>query len=194
MAKRPKAPAGCFWRKGTLYGRIQTGGGDRRWSLGTDDPKIASKRRAAAEQRLNAIAHGEQRRLFSEAVEAWGSFIASEISPKTLARYLSSLAVLQPYLEGFYLDEIDRKLIGSIVQSRQTKPYVPKGKKRPILVKPATIKRDLTALSSVFDFCVDEDWMSANPAMDWLRPGRRKKSRLKERRDPIVLPRPCLPK
>jgi len=55
----------------------------------------------------------------------------------------------------------------------------------------ATIKRDLTALSSVFDFCVDEEWITTNPAMEWLKPGRRKKSRLQERRDPIVLPHPA---
>jgi integrase/recombinase XerD len=40
----------------------------------------------------------------------------------------------------------------------------------------------------VFDFCVDEELMQTNPAMDWLKPGHRKKSRLQERRDPIVLP------
>jgi integrase/recombinase XerD len=95
--------------------------------------------------------------------------------------------VLQPHLEGLYLDEIDKKLIGSIVESRQNTPHVPKGKKHPIIVKPATIKRDLTALSSVFDFCVAQEWRETNPAMEWLKPGHRK-SRLKERRDPIVLP------
>jgi integrase/recombinase XerD len=117
-----------------------------------------------------------------------GRFIVNKIGKKTLTRYLSSLAVLQPHLEGLYLDEIDKKLIGSIVESRQNTPHVPRGKKHPIIVKPATIKRDLTALSSVFDFCVDEEWTSTNPAMDWLKPGHRKKSRLQERRDPIVLP------
>jgi integrase/recombinase XerD len=121
-------------------------------------------------------------------VEAWGRFIVNKIGKKTLTRYLSSLAVLQPHLEGLYLDEVEKKLIGSIVESRQNTPYVPRGKKHPITVKPATIKRDLTALSSVFDFCVDEEWLQTNPAMDWLKPGHRKKSRLQERRDPIVLP------
>ena len=67
--------------------------------------------------------------------------------------------MLQPHLEGLYLDEIDKKLIGTIVESRQNTPYVPRGKKHPIVVTTATIKRDLTALSSVFDFCVDEEWL-----------------------------------
>jgi len=187
VSKQPKAPKGCYWREGTLWGRIQAGGRDYRWSLRTDDPKVARNRRQIERDRVIASHHyGDHRRTLSEAVEAWGKFIVNEIGKKTLTRYLSSLAVLQPHLEGLYLDEIDKKLIGSIVESRQT-PYVPKGKKHPITVKTATIKRDLTALSSVFDFCIDQEWLSTNPAMDWLKPGHRK-SRLRERRDPIVLP------
>ncbi|WP_036048686.1 site-specific integrase [Bradyrhizobium sp. Tv2a-2] len=189
MSKQPKAPKGCYWRDGVLWGRIQAGGRDYRWSLRTDDPKTATKRREVERDRVVAAQYyGDHRRTLSEATEAWGRFIVNKIGPKTFNRYLSSLAVLQPHLEGLYLDEIDKKLIGSIVESRQNTPYVPKGKKHPITVKPATIKRDLTALSSVFDFCVDEEWISTNPAMDWLKPGHRKKSRLQERRDPIVLP------
>jgi integrase/recombinase XerD len=191
MAKR-KAPKGCFWREGVLYGRIQTSGGDIKWSLRTDDPNVAASRRKA--ERARAVAaqrYGDHRRTFAEAMKAWGRDIADKISGSTLRRYASSLAVLQPYLEGLYLDEIDKKLIGSIVESRRDIPYVPKGKKKPIKVAIATIKRDLTALSSVFDFCVDEEWMPTNPAMEWLKPGHRKKSRLQERRDPIVLPDPA---
>jgi integrase/recombinase XerD len=192
MPKQPKAPKGCYWRDGTLWGRIQTGGQDIRWSLRTDDPKIAAGRRKAERARAVAAQHyGDQRRTFAEAMDAWGRFIADKISGKTLTRYLSSLAVLQPFLEGMYLDEIDKKLIGSIVEARRDKPYVPRGKKHPIRVSIATIKRDLTALSSVFDFCVDEEWLPTNPAMEWLKPGHRKKSRLQERRDPIHLPEPA---
>jgi integrase/recombinase XerD len=193
MAKRKarKAPRGCFWRKGTLYGRIQTGGGDIKWSLRTDDPKVAASRVKTERARAIAAHHyGDQRRTFAEAMEAWGKYIVNEVSAKTLTRYTSSLAVLQPYLEGLYLDQIDKKLIGSIVESRRDTPYVPARKKHPITVTTATIKRDLTALSSVCGYCVDEDWMESNPVMAWLKPGGRRKSRLQERRDPIVLPQP----
>ncbi len=191
MAKR-KAPTGCFWRGAVLWGRIQAGGEDIKWSLRTDDPKTAASRRKAERDRVIAAQrYGDQRRTFAEAMEAWGRFIADKISGKTLKRYTSSLSVLQPFLEGMYLDEIDKRLIGSIVETRRDTPYVPKGKKHPIKVTIATIKRDLTALSSVFDFCVDEEWMPTNPAMEWLKPGHRKKSRLQERRDPIVLPDPA---
>jgi integrase/recombinase XerD len=191
MSKRNpcKAPAGCFWRAGVLYGRIQTSGQDIKWSLRTDDPKVAASRRKAERSRVVAAQrYGDQHRTFVEAMEAWGRHIADNIGTSTLRRYLSSLAVLQPHLEGMYLDEIDKKVIGGIVEARRNVPYVPKGKKHPIKVSIATVKRDLTALSSIFDFCVDQEWMETNPAMEWLKPGHRKKSRLQERRDPIVLP------
>jgi integrase/recombinase XerD len=187
-----KAPKGCFWRKGVLYGRIQTSGGDIKWSLRTDDPKVAASRRKTEHARaVAAQRYGDQRRTFAEAMEAWGRYIVKEVSAKTLTRYLSSLAVLQPHLEGLYIDQVDKKLIGSIVEARRDIPYVPFGKKRPIKVTTATIKRDLTALSSVCGYCIDEDWMESNPVMTWLKPGGRRKSRLQERRDPIVLPDPA---
>lgn len=191
MSKRGKrkTPKGCFWREGVYYGRIQTGGQDIKWSLRTDDPVIAASRRKAERARVVASQrYGDQRRTFAEAMEAWGKFIVNEISAKTMARYASSLATLEPHLEGLYLDEIDKKTIGEIVAARRDTPYVPKGKKRPIRVKIATINRDLTAVSSVLDYCVDEEWIESNAVRLWLNPGRRRKSRLKERRDPIVLP------
>ena len=45
----------------------------------------------------------------------------------------------------------------------------------------ATIKRDLVALSSVMNFAIDQGWRDDNPVLPRLR-------RIKERRDPIVLP------
>lgn len=188
MPKR-KAPKGCFWRGNTLWGRIQAGGNDVKWSLRTDDPAVAKRRHAGERARQIAISrYGDHRRTFQEAMEAWVPFIQREVGPKTAERYASSLTTLQPRLEGVFLDEIDKKFVGEIVEWRQTTPTIPRGKKRPIIVTNATIKRDLTALSSVLDFAVDQDWREDNPVMNWLRPGKRKKSRLKERRDPIVLP------
>lgn len=187
MARR-KAPKGCFWRNGTLYGRIQTKGGDVKWSLRTSDPKIASTRREAERARAVAQAYyGDHRRTYAEALEGWEKHIVKDVSPQTLARYATSLGVLAPYLDGLYLDEIDKTLIGEIVADRR-EPAVPKGRKTPVRASNATIKRDLTALSSVMAFAEDEEWIAANPVTAWLKPGRRRKSRLTERRDPIMLP------
>ncbi len=188
MPKR-KAPKGCFWRGNTLWGRIQANGTDVKWSLRTDDPALAKSRRQSERARQVAITrYGDHRRTFQEAMDSWVPYIEREVGPKSSARYASSLAVLQPLLEGVYLDEIDKKFVGEIVEWRQKTPTIPRGKKAAILVTNATIKRDLTALSSVLDFAVDQEWREDNPVLNWLRPGNRKKSRLKERRDPIALP------
>lgn len=187
--KRPKAPRGCFWRDGVLYGRIQTGGGDFKWSLHTSDPKVAQARRSAQRARAVAIQRfGDQRVTFAEAMEGWGDWIAPQVSPKTLARYTTSLGMLQPHLEGLYQDEIDTALVKAIVKARRDEPVVLPGRKHPTTASIATIKRDLTALSSVMDYCIDEEWRDDNPVINYLRPARRRKSRLKERRDPIILP------
>lgn len=188
MSKR-KAPTGCFWRDGILYGRIQTGGIDVKWSLRTDDPAVArSRRKAERDRQIAAQRYGDQRRTFAEAMEAWGRFITDQLGPKTLQRYICSLGVLQPFLDGLYIDEIDKALIGGIVAGRRDVPAVPAGRRVAVTASIATIKRDLTALSSVLGYCVDEGWLESNPVTTWLKPGGRRKSRLQERRDPIVLP------
>jgi integrase/recombinase XerD len=188
MPKR-KAPKGCFWRGNTLWGRLQTAGGDVKWSLRTDDPQVAKVRRERERQRLIAkVYYGEDRRAFQDALDGWSKFIVNEVSPSTLKRYTSSLLVLQPHLDGLFLDEITKDVVGEIVKVRRDNPTIPRGKKKPIHVKNATIKRDLTALSSVMDFAVDQEWRDDNPVLAWLRPASRRKSRIRERRDPITLP------
>jgi len=72
MPKQRKAPKGCYWRDGTFYARIQTGGQDIRWSLRTDDPKVAASRRKAERDRVIASQRfGDHRRAFSEGMDAW---------------------------------------------------------------------------------------------------------------------------
>jgi integrase/recombinase XerD len=189
MPKRKKAPKGCFWRDGVLYGRIQTGGGDVKWSLRTDDPVVAVARRAAERSRAVAIQrYGDHRVTFAEAMEGWGKWIVDQISPKTLTRYTTSLGMLQPHLDGLFVDEITKATVKAIVKARRETPVVIEGRKHPTVASIATVKRDLTALSSVLDYCVDEEWRDDNPVISYLRPGRRRKSRLQERRDPIQLP------
>jgi integrase/recombinase XerD len=96
--------------------------------------------------------------------------------------------MMQPHLDGLYLDEIDKALIGAIAAARREVATVINGRKLATTASVATVKRDLTALSSVLGFCVDEGWMDSNPVIAWMKPGGRRKSRLQERRDPIVLP------
>jgi integrase/recombinase XerD len=165
-----KPPPGTYWRGATLWGRVQVAGREIRFSLRTDDVEVAIGRLEARRQREVAAAHyGDQRVTWEDAVLAWGDHIVTQASPSTVQRYAVSLKQLEPYLLGMYLDEIDRGTVAEIVRKRRPNVTI------------ATIRRDLTALSSVLGFCIDEEWRTDNPALDRLK-------RLKERRDPITLP------
>lgn len=107
------------------------------------------------------------------AVVSWAaSWVRLGIKPKTGARYAQSLVCVRPWLDGKQVHEIDNTLLKQIVSARS--------KQR---VTNATIRRDMTAISSVLGNCIDEGWLEDNPARMMDR------SRFKERRLPIVLPR-----
>jgi integrase/recombinase XerD len=174
MSKR-KAPPGTYWRDGILWGRVRfTGKPAIQQSLDTDDPKIAARRIAAIKAELTGrVKHGEARYSFSEATAAWGADLTDRVSTKTASRYLCSLGQLAPYLTDKFIDQINGALIADIIKGRKADG-----------VTVSTVKRDLVALSSVMGFCIDEGWLEANPVLPRL-------GRLKERRDPIVLPDPA---
>lgn len=171
MSKHRKAPDGCFWRKDTLWGRVQVQGRDIKFSLHTDDPKDAKRRRDKKCRELtSAIRYGDNRRTWAATMDEWSDQIGRNVGARTVARYVSSLAVLQPHLEGLYLDEVDSPLVLGIIKARQQAD-----------VTNATIKRDLGAMSSVLNFAIDQGYRDDNPVLPRL-------ARLKERRDPIILP------
>jgi integrase/recombinase XerD len=97
-------------------------------------------------------------------------WIGRQVGNGTCRRYACSLDQLQPYLDGKTLSAIDVRLVSEIVQARASSG-----------VSNATIKRDLVALSSVMNFAIDQGWRDDNPVLPRL-------GRIKERRDPIVLP------
>lgn len=171
--RRRSLPRGLYWREGTLYGRVQIAGREYRRCLQTSDVAVARGRLEAERQRLNAeIRWGETDRRWESVVVAWTDHIAGAVGPKTAARYAVSLEQLRPWLTGRRLPEIGKGLVGEIVAGR-----------RKAGASEATIRRDLTALSSVLQFAEANDWHEGNAALTWFR-------RTKERRDPITLPRP----
>jgi integrase/recombinase XerD len=69
LPQKRKAPTGCYWREDVLWGRAKIKGRERRWSLHTDNPKVARERRAAFKDQLVAIAyHGDARFTFDQAM------------------------------------------------------------------------------------------------------------------------------
>ena len=176
-SRRRKAPPNTFWRGALLWGRTKIKGRDIKWSLRTDDPDIARLRvKAERDRQVAGAYYGDDRKRFDEVLAAWAErHIAHHVAANTAKRYAGSLGQLGPFLEDLFLDEIDKAKVIEIVNGR-----------RAAGASTATIRRDLTALSSVIEYAIDQDWREEddNPALSRLK-------RLKERRDPIVLPEPA---
>jgi integrase/recombinase XerD len=169
--KYQKAPAGCFWRGNTLYGRTRIKGRLVVWSLHTDNPKIAADRRKAGKNRVLAdVHHGDGQRDFVEVMEHWVPWLKKQVGPKTAQRYACSLDQMRSLLDGKRLNEVDSRLVAEIVRARSTAG-----------ITNATVKRDLVALSSVLNYAIDQGWRDDNPVIPRMR-------RIKEKREPIVLP------
>lgn len=171
---RRKAPRNCYWRgppgQEILWGNIKVRGQRYRWSLRTCDAETALRRIKARREELEAEAHyGESRRTYEATLVAWSEHISHQVGEATAKRYAVSLGQLEGFLRGKFVDQIDKKLVSEIVTARRR------------VASQATVRRDLTALSSLLSFAEDQDWREGNPALDRLR-------KLKERRDPIVLP------
>jgi integrase/recombinase XerD len=169
--KGRKAPRGCYWRGNTLWARIYINGREIRRSLDTADEADAKKRRAEIKRRLLAVKHGDARFTFEEVYAGWEEWIPHQVGPRTVKAYINALIQLVPFVAGKYLDEINGALIAEIVKARRKQG-----------VTNATIKRNLVALSSVCNFAMDEGHWEENPVLPRLQ-------RIKERRDPIILPR-----
>lgn len=107
------------------------------------------------------------------AVVSWhGAWNQLGIKPRTASRYVTSIAQVRAKLDSKSVHEIDIALLKEIVRWRSKEG-----------ASNATIRRDMTAISSVLGHCVDEGWIEENPAhmMD--------RSRFKERKAKIILPR-----
>lgn len=169
--KSRRLPPNTYWRKEAIWAKVDVAGVRYRQSLRTDDPKVAAKRIEALRGELsNRVHFGEARRGIEEVIAAWGEHLTDRVSENTAARYILSLKMLEPYLAGKALSEIDGTLIAEIIKGRRADGR-----------SVATIKRDLVALSQVMGFAIDEGWLESNPVLPRL-------GRLKERRDPITLP------
>lgn len=170
MSKR-KAPRNTYWRGSVLWGRTKVAGREYKWSLRTSDAAVAKRRVKAECERLVAERHfGEQRHKYEDVFAEWSDHIVTQVGHRTAERYAVSLKQLEPELIPLFIDEIDKATVLQIVKRRREEG-----------VATATIRRDLSALSSVLEFSEDHEYREGNPALARLR-------KLKERRDPIVLP------
>jgi integrase/recombinase XerD len=174
VAKKAKAPAGCFWKGDVLYGRVKVKGRSIKWSLRTGDVKLAKRRREEEKERLiGKVYYGENddATTFEAVLGKWGTALVKSGSSETHKRYFCSIEQIKSWLIGKTMDQITRKLIWEIVDERQKD------------VTNATINRDLTALSSMIEYAIARDWFGerANPVPKVM-------GELDEDRGPINLP------
>lgn len=168
-----------IYRRGAVwYGRVWIAGKEHRRSLQTSDEAAATREverwRKELTQRHEML--GSIKGSWRDAVVNWSETIGAMgddgLKPGTKARYLDSLRQSDFFFGDKQLDQIGRKEIADFVRSRK------KGYQRPLEggssatfgpVTNATIRRDLTALSSVFRAAVAAGMTTANPAKEWDR-------------------------
>jgi integrase len=166
-------PANLYKRGRTWWGRVKVAGHDHRRSLRTSDRAEAQKRLSAWLKEIShAKFHGEARHTYKEMAHKWAlEYLPRSVKLGTAQRYLVSSRQLDPYFRDLYIDEIDRKRVAKMVSERLK-----------LGVTNATIRRDLTAMSSMFDCAVGWIWLEENPVKAYDR------GLIKERRDPITPP------
>lgn len=167
-------PKGLYTRNGIFWARFKVRGIEYRESLRTRSESVAERRLKARKQAVEDQAfYGVSEAVsWPQAVVAWDAWIKRQRKrPATVKRYLVSLTQLRPWLDDKEVQRIDHALVRQIVRERARGGAAN-----------ATIRRDLTAMSSVLDAAIGEGWIEENPAHSFDR------RRLEENRDPIALP------
>lgn len=167
-------PKGLYTRNGIYWARFKVRGIEYRESLRTRSVAVAERRLKAAREAVEdrAFYGAHEPVSWPAAVVAWDAWVKRQGKrPATIKRYLVSIIQLRPWLDDKDVQRIDGDLVRQIVRERARQGTTN-----------ATIRRDLSALSSVLDCAIDEGWITENPAHSYDR------RRLKENREPITLP------
>lgn len=165
-------PKNLFQRNGIYWARFKVAGQEYRESLRTRVERQAEKLVAKRIEEVTAgVFFGEKGPTsWQAAVVSWHQHATTDLGDKTLLRYKTSLKQLRPFLDGKNMHQIDLDVVKEVVKARRRSHATT-----------ATIRRDLTAMSSVIEHAIDEGWMLNNHTLAVRR-------KLKEKRDPIVLP------
>jgi len=166
-------PKENLYKRGAVWWmRCSANGVEYRASLRTGDLKTARRLRDKRLAEITAAAyHGEVRHTWEEAVIEWSKFQIAQLSRTTSKRYGVSLKQCEPFLRGLDVLAIDGRTIQHLINQRR---QVDKA-------TPATVRRDLTAISRVLEYAEALGWREGNPTLS-------KRKLLRERRDPIILP------
>lgn len=158
--------AEVWWLRATIRGV------EYRESLRTSDLKTARQARKARIEQIKASAwRGERKLTWLQAVTEWANQAKDQISANTAKRYAVSLQLVKPTLGKLNIHEVDGQAIANLIAARRHQGAIA-----------ATIRKDLTAISRVLEYAEAMGWREGNPTLS-------KRRILRERRDPIALPR-----
>lgn len=165
--------ANLYKRGDKWWARFKVSGKEYRRSLHTPAKTEAERRLKAVRKEIeDEVLFGIGPPMsWQTAVIAWNQQATSDLAPKTVTRYLVSLGQCDSVLHGVDLRKIDVPKLRELVRTRRAKGATT-----------ATIRRDLTAISSVLDYAIGEGWILENATLTVRH------KRMRERRDPIVLP------
>jgi len=152
-------PDNLYQRGEIWWAKIQVAGVVYRRSLRTRSKSVAKKLVAleAAKIKEQAVT-GVERHSYKEAVIRWRKEFLTSKEPATQRRYLTSARQLAPYFRDLHIDQIRGATIATYVSGRKAAGSTD-----------VTIRRDLTALSSILRMCVSWGWAEFNAAKTWDR-------------------------
>lgn len=162
--------AGTYRRGKTWWGRAQRDGIEHRFSLRTEDRRIAEKRLRQWLNEMDAQAWGEKPPRPWELV--WEKFVREHfhnIKPTSRRRYVVSLKNLSKLLDGKTIQQVTIGLLSEFETMRRTE-----GATAP------TIRRDLACLSCVLSCCEEWEWIDLGKNIVPAYMKRRRKKGLKE--------------
>lgn len=167
-----KLPPNCYWRGDTIWGRLKVAGVEHRSSLRTANVSEAKVRLTAWRTQIERDVFGAgDAPTLKEAVLKWAAeVLPGKVKIGVRRRYLNSVHMTMPTLGNLRVSQIDERQIARHISTRAGR------------VSNATIRRDLTALSSVLSACVAWTWIHRNPAKTFDR------SIIEEKRRTIILP------
>jgi integrase/recombinase XerD len=177
--KARKMAKNIYIRGDTYHARFQVAGRTYRQSLHVrvEPAKRAEAKAVRALEKLKRQIEDEVRhgitppKTWQDAVITWNEVALSLISENSHRRYIVSFNQCRVWLEDKQIRDIDGACLRELIKGR-----------RALGVSNATIRRDLTAISSVLAVAQDEGWIIDNHAHAINR------KRIPERRSPIVLP------
>lgn len=162
-------PANLYRRGAVWWARIKVRGKQYRRSLRTTVRSEAVKRLEAFKKEVEHFRfYGENRVSWKRACLEWNEKAVEALKPAVVKRYLVSIKQLRPVLDDLYVDQIDARTVAKAANRKG--------------VTNATLRRDLTAMSSVLTYCISQSWRADNPVKAWDR------GVIRERRDQISPP------